>query len=161
MTEAKKKALLTYKRNPSSSTHDACRPTRINVQQTAHHCTKGYWLKLCSKIQNAADTGNAKEMDYGIKKATGLSATKTALLKTKSGEVITYQSRQLEHWVEHYCELYATQNVVSDAALEALPHLTGMGWLDTMPTVEELRKAIDCLTSRKVPGKDGIPSEVL
>ena len=100
-------------------------------------------------------------MYNGIKKATGPSATKTALLKTKTGGVITDQSRQLEYWVEHYLELYATQKVVSDAAPEALPYLSVMEELDTVPTAEELREAINCLTNGKGPGKDGIPPEVL
>ena len=33
--------------------------------------------------------------------------------------------------------------------------------LDTVPNMEELSKAIYCLTREKAPGKDGIPSEVL
>ena len=57
--------------------------------------------------------------------------------------------------------LYATQNVVCDAALKALPHLSVMEDLDTVPTVEELSKAINCLTGGKAPRKDGIPPEVL
>ena len=113
------------------------------------------------QIQNAADTGSVMGMYNGIKKATGLPSTKTALLKTKTGEVIKDQSRQLECLVEHYLELYATQNVVYDAILEALTHLSVMEELDTVPTVEELSKAINCLASEKAPGKDGIPPIVL
>ena len=63
--------------------------------------------------------------------------------------------------MEHYLELYVTQIVVSDAALEALPLLSVMKVLDTMLTAEELSNAIDCHTSGKAPAQDGIPSEVL
>lgn len=56
----------------------------------------------------------------GIKTATGPTATKTAPLKSKTGEIITDQCKQLDRWVEHYLELNATQNVVMDAALDAL-----------------------------------------
>ena len=66
------------------------------------------------------------------------------------------QSRQLEYWMEHYSKLYAAQNVVSDAVLEALPNLSVMEELDILPTAEELSKAINCLASEKAPGKDGI-----
>ena len=97
----------------------------------------------------------------GIKTATGPTATKTTLLRSKTGEVITDQGKQLERWVEHYLELYATQNVVTDAALDALASLPVMEELDALPTGEELSKAIDCLSRRKAPGKDGIPPEVL
>lgn len=63
--------------------------------------------------------------------------------------------------MEHYLELYATQNVVTDTALEALPSLPVMEELDNMPTMEEISKDTDCLTCRKTPRKDVIPPEVL
>ena len=116
VTEAERKALLTYKRTPCTSTCDALRAERTNADQTTHCCASNYWLDLCSEIQNAKDTGNAKGMYDGINKGTDPSATKTALLKTKTGEVIMDQNRQLECWVEHYLELYVTQNVVPDAS---------------------------------------------
>ena len=60
----------------------------------------------CAKIQVAADCGHAKWMYEGIKTATGPTSVKTAPLKSKTGEVTTDQSMQLQHWVEHYFELY-------------------------------------------------------
>ena len=63
--------------------------------------------------------------------------------------------------MENYPELYAIQNVVSDAVLEVLPHLSVMEELDTVQTAEELSKATDCLTSGKAPWKDGIQLQVL
>lgn len=161
VTEAKRNALLAYKQNPCPSTRDAHRAARNKAKSTACHCANEYWLNLCSKIQTAADTGNARGMYNGIKTATGPTSTKTAPLKSKTGEVITDQSKQLQRWVEHYLELYATENVVTDAALDALPQLTVMEELDALPTMEELSKAIDCLSSGKAPGKDCIPPEVL
>ena len=70
ITEAKRKALLAYKAKPCPSTLEALRTARRTVQQTAHHCANTYWLNLCSSIQTAADTGNARGMCEGIKKAT-------------------------------------------------------------------------------------------
>ena len=96
-----------------------------------------------------------------IKTATGRTSVKTAPLKAKSDEVITDQSKQLQRWVEHYLELYPTQNIVTGAALEALLGLPVMEELDKMPTLEELSKAIDNLARGKAPGKDCIPPEVL
>ena len=84
-------------------------------------------------------------MYEGIKQAVGLTATKTAPLKTKTGKVITDQGKQLERWVEHYLELYATQNVATDTAVGAIQDLPAMEELDALPTLDELRKAIDCL----------------
>lgn len=77
------------------------------------------------------------------------------------GETITDQSKQLQRWVEHYLELYATQNIVTDDALDALPGLPVMEELHTPPTLEELSRAIDFLACGKAQGKDGIPPEML
>ena len=47
----------------------------------------------------------------------------------------------------NYLDPYATQNVVSDTALNAIPDLPVLDELDTEPTEEELSsKAIDCLS---------------
>lgn len=50
---------------------------------------------------------------------------------------------------------------MSDVALDALPGLPVMEENDTTSKLEELSKAIDCFICGKVPGKDGIPPEVL
>ena len=67
----------------------------------------------------------------------------------------------MERWVEHYLELYSTQNVVTDAALDAISQLPILEELDDEPTVEELGKAIDALAIGKAPGEDGILPEVI
>ena len=95
------------------------------------------------QIQLAADCGHAKVMYEGIKTATGPTSIKTAPIKSKTGEVITDQSMQLQRWVEHYLELYSTQYIVTDTTLNALPGLPVIQELDNTPTLEELSIAID------------------
>ena len=159
--EEKRKALLAYKSAPGPSTLAALRAARKKSQQTARHWANTNWLNLCNSIPQAADFGDARGMYLGIKKATGPAPSKSAPLKSKSGNTITDQGKQLEHWVEHYFELYATQNVVTETALDAIPILPVMDELDSSPTTEELDKAIDNLACGKAPGSDGIPAEVL
>ena len=95
-------------------------------------------------------------MYEGIKTATGPTSVKTAPLKSK-----TDQSMPLQRWVKHYPELYSTQNIVTDSALNALPGLPVIEELDNTPTLEELSIAIDGLACGKAPGKDGIPTETM
>lgn len=101
---------------------------------------------MCAKIQLGADCDHAKGIHEG---------TKTAC------EVITDQNKQLQHWVEYNLELYSTQKIITDAALDAMPGLPVIEELDTMLTLEELSKAIDCHDCGKASGKDSIPPEVL
>ena len=153
--------MLAHKQNPSPSTRDALRAARSKAQQTARRCANEYWQNLCAKIQLAADCGHSNGTYEGIKTATGPTSVKTAPLKSKTGEVITDQSMQLQRWVEHFLELYSTQDIVTDTALNALPGLPVIEELDNTPTLEELSKAIDRLACSKAPRKDGIPPEVL
>ena len=100
-------------------------------------------------------------MYNGIKKATGPTIKQTALVKTKSGEVITDSNKQMERWVEHYVELYSTENTITNEALDTIESLPVLTELDTEPTQDDLSKAIDSLTNGKAPGKDAIPPEVI
>ncbi|XP_047111645.1 uncharacterized protein LOC124788422 [Schistocerca piceifrons] len=151
VTEAKRKALLAYKRNPNERTRDDLRKAKNRAQQTSWRCANNYWLNLCAGIQKAADSGNAKAMYDGIKKAIGPTVRKTAPLKSKTGEVITDEGKQMDRWVEHYLELYAAENEVSKDACDAIKQMPVMEELDAMPTMEELSREIDSLANGKAP----------
>ena len=159
--DAKRSALINFKRDPSQRNKTTLRAARNKVQQTARHCANNYWLQLCQSIQTSSDTGNIRGMYDGIKKATGPTIKKTAPLKTKSGEVITDSNKQMERWVEHYLELYSTENTITDQALDTIETLPVMTELDSEPTEDDLSKAIDSLKNGKAPGKDAIPPEVI
>jgi exonuclease III len=75
----KKKALINYKRNPSTSTKDHLRHTIAAVQRETRRCANNYWSNLCSAIQHAAEMGNTKSMYENIK--VGPQITKIAPLK--------------------------------------------------------------------------------
>ena len=159
--DAQRSALINFKRDPSERNKTALRVARNKAQQTARHCANNYWLQLCQSIQTSSDTGNIRGMYDGIKKATSPTIKKTAPLKTKSGEVITDSNKQMERWVEHYLELYSTDNTITDEALDTIETLPVMTELDSEPTEDDLSKAIDSLKNGKAPGKDAIPPEVI
>ena len=117
--------------------------------------------RVSQDIQTAAITGNIRGMYDGIKKALGPTQSKTAPLKSSSGAIITDKGQQMERWVEHYSDLYSRENTVSPAALDIIECLPTMDELDSEPSVEDLSKAIDSLTSGKAPGNDGIPPELI
>ena len=104
--EAKRTALIVYKQSPSERNLQILRAARSKVQQTARRCANEYWTQLSQDIQTAAITGNIRGMYDGIKKALGPTQSKTASLKSSSGEIITDKGQQMERWVEHYSDLY-------------------------------------------------------
>jgi len=158
---SKRVALQAYKDKPSPETLQVLRSARSNVQKEVRACVNGYWNDLCSSIQQAADTGNIKAMFEGIKTATGPRINKSAPIKSKCGEPITDRTKQLDRWVEHYSELYATENAVHQSVLDDIGQLPVMPELDVPPSISELSEAIDKLPSGKAPGKDCIPAEVI
>ena len=157
----KRAALAEYKRSPTERNLQILRAARNKVQHIARRCANEYWTDLSEKIQTAAATGNIRGMYDGIKKALGPTQSKTAPLKSTSGEVITDQGRQMERWVEHYSDLYSRENTVTPSALDAIDCLPVMEELDADPTMDELSKAIDSLATGKAPGSDSIPPDLI
>ena len=97
----------------------------------------------------ATATGNIRGMYDGIKKALGPTQSKTAPLKSATGEVITDQGLQMERWVEHFSNLYSRENTVTPSVLGAIKCMPIMEELDVEPTVDELSKVIDRLGYRQ------------
>ena len=94
------------------------------AQETARHCANTYWLQLCQSIHTSSDTEQIIRGMYDkIKKAIGPTIKKTAPLKTKSGEVIADGNKQMERWVEHYFEVYSTENTITDEALDTIERI--------------------------------------
>ncbi|XP_076047010.1 uncharacterized protein LOC143028573 [Oratosquilla oratoria] len=159
--DAKRAALAEYKRSPNEKTLQALKAVRSKVQETARRCANEYWQQLSDCIQFAAVSGNIRGMYEGIKTALGPTQSKTAPLKTTSGEVITDKGKQMDRWVEHHSELYSRENTVAPSALDAIEPLAIMEELDAEPTIAELCKAIDSLASGKAHGNEGIPPDLI
>lgn len=100
-------------------------------------------------------------MYEGIKQATDIPSRKSAPFKSNTGEIVTDNSKQMERWVEHYLDLYSRQNFVSQRALDDIADLLILSELDSEPTIEEHSTAIDFFKSRKAPGSDEIPAEII
>ena len=64
--DAKRSALINFKRDPSQRNKTALRAARNKAQQTARHCANNYWLQLCQSIQTSSDTGHIRGMYDGI-----------------------------------------------------------------------------------------------
>ncbi|KAJ8038825.1 hypothetical protein HOLleu_16365 [Holothuria leucospilota] len=47
----------------------------------------------------------------------------------------------MDRWVEHYSELYSTENTVSEEVINSIPALPSLHELDEEPTIAELEKS--------------------
>ena len=65
-------------------------------QYTARHCANNFWIKLCTDIQTAADTGNVKGMYEGIRKVVGPTVRRTCPIKSATGVTLTGQKAQMD-----------------------------------------------------------------
>ena len=60
----------------------------------------------------------------------------------------------MERWVEHYLQLYSTENTVSEETLNSIQLKAIMEALDSEPTASEIEKAINGLANGQAPGND-------
>ena len=67
----------------------------------------------------------------------------------------------MERWVEHYLELYSTENTASEETRNSIQLMPIMEELDSEPTTSEIEKAINGLANGKAHGNDAIPPEVI
>ena len=157
----KNDALIMYKSIPSQQNHQALKAASSLTQKnrTSQPTTTG--LRLSSSIQMASWSGNIRVMYEGIKQATGKPTKRSATLKSKTDDVIKDRDKQMSRWVEHYLDIYSRENCVTQELLDSIEELPVLEELDSEPTLEELSKAIDALTSGKAPGEDSILPEVI
>lgn len=67
----------------------------------------------------------------------------------------------LKCWAEDFQHLLSMDGDISTDALERVKQLPTASWLAQPPELSEIKKPIDSLQNRKVPGKDGISGDRL
>jgi hypothetical protein len=159
--DLKRGALIAHKCERSATTSDALKKARSVAQRTARRCANEYWVSLAEKIQRASECGDARTMYGSMKQALGPKINKTIPIWSCTGDPITDPVKQMERWAEFFGELYSDVSIVTEPALDGVQQLPLMQELDALPTVDDLKRAIDTLTSGKSPGGDNIPPEVI
>ncbi|XP_062905812.1 craniofacial development protein 2-like, partial [Mobula hypostoma] len=72
----------------------------------------------------------------------------------------TEKKQILDQWAEHFNNVLNRPADINDEAIARLPQVEINKNLDTLPTVDEVRKAVKQLSCGKAPGHDAIPAEV-
>ena len=150
-SQAKRAALLDYKREPSDKSLPALWRARNNAQRIARRLANDYWLNLCQNIQVSADCGHIRAMHVGLKISlfTGTATPQKedyqisfrpkrhppAPLKSAAGDIIRDRSKLMKRWAEHYQEFYSRGNIVTNRAIDSTSLLPVMNKLDVPPSV--------------------------
>ncbi|XP_055375384.1 uncharacterized protein LOC129608086 [Condylostylus longicornis] len=128
------------------------KPIERNIDWFDNEC------KQVEKIQEAHLEGNTREVYRRTKYQTKGYQAKLNVCKDSEGNLIVEESKVMDRWVEYFQktlnEGYSAdeENVYDNVPLEPV--------ID-MPTIDELRKAVDKLKNNKAPGKSGITIELV
>ena len=100
-------------------------------------------------------------MYEGIKKSFGSQISKSAPIKSSFGETLKDRGKPMERCPEHLRELYSKDFKISNQVIQNIQSIPILDELDSLPTLEELRRTVDFLACAKAPENDAIPSEIL
>ena len=135
VTETKRRALLDYKAAPVHGTLQCLRKARNTARKTARFCANTYWVELCKIIQSATNQGDIKTHALSLHWTYNFKVSSTQVKNIRDDEK---RDKQMQCWTELSLELYATQNVVSDSALEKIPDLPVLDQLYSPPPKRKL-----------------------
>ena len=153
------KALLD---DPSSAAKkQALSLARKTIQQKLRHMKDSWLSGKADEIQSFADKNDMKNFYSSLKEIYGPTTSGSSPLLNNDGTIlITNKDDILKRWAEHFDSVLNRPSVINDEAINRLPQIPINKALDSIPTKEELHKAISQLSSNKAPGSDNIPAEV-
>ena len=111
------------------------------------------WLsKKADEIQSAADRNDMKSFYSGLKEVYGPTRSGTSPLHSADGRtLLTDKESILARWAEHFDSVLNRPSSINDEAIERLPQVPIDETMDDVPIKEEIKKAINLLSSGKVP----------
>ena len=84
-----------------------------------------------------------------------------APLKSKDGSTILKNSSDIRaRWREHFKDLLNQSVTAVGAAISTIPKRTTNKHMSTIPTLDEVKKAVKPLRTNKALGLDGIPTDI-
>ena len=153
------KAHLDDPNNPAK--RDALRNIRSITQQKLRHMQDTWLSNKADEIQSYADRKDMKNFYAGLREIYGPTTSGSSpLLDTDGTTLITDKEKILERWAEHFNNVLNRPSTISEEAINRLPQVPTNLSLDVPPTLDEISKAINLLSSGKAPGEDAIPAEI-
>ena len=120
-----------------------------------------WWADKSRELQEAADRHDMKRFYEGLRTVFGQRDSGCAPVRSKDGSsLITERDLILQRWVEHFQSVLNQQAVFDSTVLDEIPQWDEATHPSQLPTVAEVRCAIQQMSSGKSPGADSIPSEI-
>ncbi|BHF63727.1 hypothetical protein SprV_0200672100 [Sparganum proliferum] len=153
--------LLAEKDRPTDDNKVAFYHSRSLVQQRLREMQDAWTARKAEEIQGYADRNEWKNFFSAIKAVHGPPTTGTASLLSADGSTLLSEETQiLQRWAEHLRGVPSRSPTISDAAIACLLQVETSVDTDLPPSLYETIKAVQQLSSRKVPGSDAIPAEI-
>nr|VZI38139.1 unnamed protein product [Spirometra erinaceieuropaei] len=150
-----------YVDHPFDANKAAFYRSRRQLQQRLREMQDAWTARTAEEIQGYADRNEWKNFFSAIKSVYGPLMKDTApLLSADSSTLLTKKTQILQRWAEHFRGVHNRPSTISDAAIERLPQVETNVDLDLPPSLQETIRAVQQLSSGKVPESNAIPAEV-
>ena len=145
----------------STAKFDKLKNIRSKIQLKLRELQDSWLSRKADEIQSAADRNDMKSFYSGIKEVYGPTRSGTSpLLSADGNTLLTDKESILARWAEHFAGVLNRPSSINDEAIQRLPQVPTDTTMDEIPSQEEIKKAINLLSSGKAPGADAIPAEI-
>ena len=139
---------------------DLYRNCKQLVQKSLRSMQNNWWKDRAAELQESADKRDYKTFYQGLKKVYGPTYIASSAIKSMDGVLLTEPAQILNRWAEHFNGVLNQDSAFDMSLLKDIPQWAVNNTLDDAPTLEEVLKCINQLSSGKAPGSDGIPSDI-
>nr|VZI37878.1 unnamed protein product [Spirometra erinaceieuropaei] len=151
------KAYVDY---PTDDNKAAYYRSRRHLQQRMCEMQDAWTSRKAEEIQGCTDRNEWKNFS-AIKAVYGPPTKGTAPLLSADGSTLLTENTQiLQRLAEHFRGVLKRHSAIFDGTIARLPQVETNVDFDLPPSLQETIRAVQQLSSRKVPGPDAIPDEV-
>ena len=129
-------------------------------------CQTEYWNEICEGIENSIRLNDPSTAFSIIRCLRGGSKrVENMPIKDKSGKLLLNSADRLERWRGYFNELFNVPSVIDSNLIDEI-HIDTISKdeeerQNALPSIEEIRRALNQMKSRKAPGSDEITADIL
>ncbi len=159
-SQKRQRAIQRWKQRPCPATKTCLATARAASKRLCRRLFSDWWRSRAEEVAEAAATRDISRMFAGTR---NLCRALGSLPKMTCPHKPLGKLSQLDSFREHFKTVLNIERPVDHALVQAhSQHVTAVeGVVWTAPTQEDISAAISRLKTRKAPGPDGLPAEVL